>query len=236
MLILKVMSVLLSYPQAETLAALDEMASVVQQEHRLSAANKAALLGLIDGYRNADLLDCQERYVALFDRGRFLSLHIFEHVHGESRDRGQAMVNLLQLYQSHGFEMDVHELPDYIPLFLEFLAQLDAEKQVMQLLQDAMPVLSLLGVRLTERDSEFQAIFAALTDIAGAAVDLADIQQQVALEGEDETLANMDAIWEEEAVSFMAAGDTCHTQTGTVNPITITPRDQILNSSPSRSL
>jgi nitrate reductase molybdenum cofactor assembly chaperone NarJ/NarW len=122
MLILKVMSVLLSYPQAETLAALDEMASVVQQEYRLSAANKAALLGLIDGYRNVDLLDCQERYVALFDRGRFLSLHIFEHVHGESRDRGQAMVNLLQLYQSHGFEMDVHELPDYIPLFLEFLA------------------------------------------------------------------------------------------------------------------
>ena len=236
MLILKVLSVLLSYPQAETLAALDEMVPVVQQETWLSADTKASLLGLIDGYRNTDLLECQERYVALFDRGRFLSLHIFEHVHGESRDRGQAMVNLLQLYQSHGFEMDAHELPDYIPLFLEFLAQLDSEEHVMQLLRDAMPVLSLLGARLTERNSEFQAIFAALTDIAGEAVGLAAIQQQVALEGEDETLANMDAIWEEEAVSFMAAGDACHTQTGTVNPITITPRDQILKSSPSRSL
>ncbi|MDO9268932.1 MAG: nitrate reductase molybdenum cofactor assembly chaperone, partial [Methylobacter sp.] len=140
MLTLKVLSLLLSYPEAEMLAALDEMAAVVEQENLLLENHKKSVLALIDTYRGADLLDVQESYVALFDRGRFLSLHIFEHVHGESRDRGQAMVNLLQMYEAHGFEMSTHELPDYIPLFLEFLSQQE-QAEAVQLLRDAMPVL-----------------------------------------------------------------------------------------------
>jgi nitrate reductase delta subunit len=224
---LKVLSLLLSYPEAETLAALDEMAAVVEQENRLLDDHKKSVLALIDAYRGTDLLDAQEAYVALFDRGRFLSLHIFEHVHGESRDRGQAMVNLLQMYESHGFEMSTHELPDYIPLFLEFLAQ-QTQVEARQLLQDAMPVLSLLGARLTERGSEFRAIFDALAGFAGEPAALAEIRLQAATEGEDETLVNMDEIWEEEAVSFMGAGDACQTPAATISPITITPREQFL--------
>ena len=216
---LKVLSLLLSYPEAEMLAALDEMTDVIEQENILLAVHKKSVLALIDDYRGVDLLDAQEAYVALFDRGRFLSLHIFEHVHGESRDRGQAMVNLLQMYEAHGFELSTHELPDYIPLFLEFLSQ-QVQAEAVQLLQDAMPVLSLLGARLTERSSPFNAIFEALVDIL----------QQAATEGEDETLVNMDEIWEEEAVSFMGAKDACNSQTATASPITIMPRDQYLKA------
>ena len=234
MLTLKVLSLLLSYPEAETLAALDEMAEVIEQENRLPEAHKKPVLAMILSYRGVDLLDLQERYVALFDRGRFLSLHIFEHVHGESRDRGQAMVNLLQMYQFHGFEMSTHELPDYIPLFLEFLSQ-QQPAEVMQLLQDSMPVLSLVGARLAERGSEFRVIFDALEGIAGEPEGIADIRQQAATETPDETLLHMDEIWEEEAVSFMGAGDSCQTQATTVSPITITPRDQFLKSQ-NRSL
>lgn len=226
---LKVLSLLLGYPEAETLAALDEMAAVVEHENLLLDHHKKSVLVLIDNYRGADLLDVQEAYVALFDRGRFLSLHIFEHVHGESRDRGQAMVNLLQMYESHGFEMATHELPDYIPLFLEFLSQQE-QVEAVQLLHDAMPVLSLLGARLAERGSEFCAIFDALAGFAGEPEALEEIRQQAATEGEDETLVNMDEIWEEEAVSFMGAGDACNSQTAIVSPITITPRDQFLKS------
>ena len=224
---LKVLSLLLSYPEAETLEALDEMAAVVKQENLLLDDHKKSVLALINAYRRADLLDVQEAYVALFDRGRFLSLHIFEHVHGESRDRGQAMVNLLQMYEAHGFEMTTHELPDYIPLFLEFLSQQE-QAEAVQLLNDAMPVLSLLGARLAERGSEFRAIFDALAGFAGEPEALADIRQQAATEGEDETVVNMDEIWEEEAVSFMGAGDSCQKQAVTVSPITITPREQFL--------
>jgi nitrate reductase delta subunit len=234
MLTLKVLSLLLSYPEAETLTALDEMAAVIEQENRLPEDQKKSVLAMINSYRGADLLDLQERYVALFDRGRFLSLHIFEHVHGESRDRGQAMVNLLQMYESHGFEMSTRELPDYIPLFLEFLAQQELSEAI-KLLQDAMPVLSLLGARLAERGSDFQVIFDALAGIAGEPEGINEIRQQASTETPDETLLHMDEIWEEEAVSFMGAGDSCQTQAATVSPITITTRDQFLKSQ-NRSL
>jgi nitrate reductase delta subunit len=229
MLTLKVLSLLLSYPEAETLTALDEMAAVIEQENLLPGDHKKSLLAMINSYRGADLLDLQEHYVALFDRGRFLSLHIFEHVHGESRDRGQAMVNLLQMYESHGFEMSTHELPDYIPLFLEFLSQ-QQPAEIMQLLRDSMPVLSLLGARLAERGSEFRVIFDALEGIAGEPEGISEIRQQAATETPDETLLHMDEIWEEEAVSFMGAGDSCQTKAATVSPITITSRDQFLKS------
>jgi len=229
MLTLKVLSHLLSYPEAETLTALDEMAAVIEQENRLPESHKKSVLAMIYSYRGADLLDLQEQYVALFDRGRFLSLHIFEHVHGESRDRGQAMVNLLQMYESHGFEMSTHELPDYIPLFLEFLAQQEPAEAV-KLLQDAMPVLSLLGARLAERGSEFRVILDALEGFAGEPEGINEIRQQAATETPDETLIHMDEIWEEEAVSFMGAGDGCQTKTAAVSPVTITPRDQFLKS------
>ena len=229
MLTLKVLSLLLSYPEAETLAALDEMAAVIEQEKLLPEAHKKPVLAMINSNRGADLLDLQEGYVALFDRGRYVSLHIFEHVHGESRDRGQAMVNLLQMYESHGFEMSTHELPDYIPLFLEFLSQQEPA-EIMQLLQDAMLVLSLLGARLAERGSKFKAIFDSLEGLAGEPEGINEIRQQAATETPDETLLHMDEIWEEEAVSFMGAGDSCQTQAAAVSPITITSRDQFLES------
>jgi nitrate reductase molybdenum cofactor assembly chaperone NarJ/NarW len=234
MLTLKVLSLLLSYPEAEMFAALDDMAYVIKQEQMLPKTQENGLLTLIDSYRGADLLDVQARYVALFDRGRYLSLHIFEHVHGESRDRGQAMVNLLQMYESHGFELAAQELPDYIPLFLEFLSQQESLEAI-ELLQDAMPVLSLLGARLTERGSEFRVIFESLESIAGEPEDVSTIRQQAASESSDETLIHMDDIWEEEAVSFMGAGERCQTQTVTVSPVIITPRDQFLKSQ-NRSL
>lgn len=226
MLIFKVLSLLLSYPEAEMLEALDEMAGMIETDPHVSQQTRQSLLTLIASHRDSDLLDLQENYVALFDRGRFLSLHIFEHVHGESRDRGQAMVSLLEMYQSHGYEMDSRELPDYVPLFLEFLSQLQSTPEVLQLLQDAMPVLSLLEARLNERGSAFAAIFAALADLAGEPEDIVAIRQQAAGEGDDETLLNIDAIWEEEAVRFMSNDDSCKSQAATSSPINITPREQ----------
>ncbi|MCF7987478.1 MAG: nitrate reductase molybdenum cofactor assembly chaperone [Methylovulum sp.] len=233
MLTLKVLSLLLSYPEVDMLAALDDMIAVIKQENRLSEAHKKSLLARINSYRDADLLDLQAQYVALFDRGRFLSLHIFEHVHGESRDRGQAMVNLLQRYERHGFELSTQELPDYIPLFLEFLSQQEAEDAI-QLLHDAMPVFSLLGARLAERGSAFHAIFEALEGLVGEPDGISEIRQQAATESPDETLLHMDEIWAEEAVSFMGAGETCQTQAES-SPVTIMRSSQYQQSQ-NRSL
>jgi nitrate reductase molybdenum cofactor assembly chaperone NarJ/NarW len=225
MLILKALSRLLGYPETETITALREMSEIIEQDGLLTPSGKSALLGLIDSYRSAELLELQERYVALFDRGRYLSLHLFEHVHGESRDRGQAMVNLLKQYEAHGFELVAQELPDYIPLFLEFLSQLD-DGEALDLLQEAMPVLSLLGARLAERGNEYQAVFAALESIAGEPEEVSAIRRQAATENPDGTLIHMDEIWEEEAVSFMGAGNNCQTRDADANPIVMTSRQQ----------
>ena len=127
MLTYRVLAALLSYPEAELILSLDEAAEILDREGLVAPDALAALGELIDSLRDDDLLSVQERYVALFDRRRSVSLHLYEHVHGESRDRGQAMVRLAQLYRLHGLEIAGRELPDYLPLFLEFLSLVPPE-------------------------------------------------------------------------------------------------------------
>jgi nitrate reductase delta subunit len=108
----------------------------------------------------------EERYVALFDRSRALSLHLFEHVHGESRERGQAMVDLQAMYEARGLTSAEHELPDYIPAFLEYLSVIDAS-EAKALFADAAHILRALGERLAERGSRYAEVFAAALALAG---------------------------------------------------------------------
>jgi len=230
-LTLKVLSVLLCYPEADMLAALADMAAVIEQDQRLSSESRQAVLDLLRSWQGTDLLDLQEAYVARFDRGRALSLHLFEHVHGESRDRGQAMVDLMRLYQSHGYQLDRRELPDYVPLFLEFLAR-QPRDEAARLLGDAIPVLSLLGARLKERSSPFHAVFDALADFVGPPENLAEIRKRAATEGPDETLVRMDDIWEEEAVSFLGDREPCRSQPA-ASPVVFQPRTHTASTHPA---
>src|SRR5258707_10273976 len=133
----KVLSALLAYPEAEVLAHLHELADVLISEGMLSASQQGSIIDFMTELARLAILDAQERYVSLFDRNRSLSLHLYEHVHGESRDRGQAMVQLAELYHLHGLEISVHELPDYLPLFLEFLSLLPT-KAAASLLSEAV--------------------------------------------------------------------------------------------------
>jgi nitrate reductase delta subunit len=236
---LKVLSALLCYPQAELQAALTEMADVLDREKLLPERERQALRVFMERLERADLMELQERYVASFDRGRALSLHLFEHVHGQSRDRGQAMVNLLDVYRRHGFELDARELPDYIPLFLEYLAQRPMS-EALDLLADAMHVMALLGARLTERGSDYCTVFDALAALVGEPADMADIRRQAATEGPDETVVNMDKIWEEEAVTFLATGrEGCGAKHslpgGTAQPVQWAQRP-VSTQQPARSL
>jgi nitrate reductase delta subunit len=202
MSIYRVLSALLSYPSAELKAATPALRAAVASAGSLTGEAVGALLALTEEIQSDDLYALQERYVSQFDRGRALSLHLFEHVHGESRDRGQAMVDLVDVYRRHGFELAVRELPDYLPLFLEFLGHIP-DHDARELLSDAMPVVTLIGARLTQRGSPYASIFAGLTAIGGRPQNEAVIRRQVSEEGPDETIVQMDRIWEEEAVTFM---------------------------------
>ncbi len=99
---LKCLSVLLSYPSEELVAAAPEIRATLIAEGLVAKSEMRPLLALVDGFALGDIYDLQERYGLLFDRTRSLSLHLFEHVHGESRERGQAMVDLKAHYTSGG--------------------------------------------------------------------------------------------------------------------------------------
>lgn len=201
MMTLKVLSVLLRYPSAEVHRALDEMPAVLEREGLIPPPQMRELLALIEELQRSDLMAAQERYVELFDRGRKLSLHVFEHTHGESRERGPAMVELMNHYRSRGFNLAARELPDYVPLVLEFVSEQPLD-HAREMLAETMPVLVLLGARLRARASAYAAVFEALEAIAGAPAEAAELRRQVADEGPDPALLNMDKIWEEEAVTF----------------------------------
>ena len=150
MLVFRAFSALLSYPSEEMRQALPEIADVIRAAQIVAPRERADLLDLIDELRRDDLLEVEERYVDLFDRGRALSLHLFEHLHGESRDRGEAMVELKQIYERAGFELSARELPDYLPVVLEYLSCRDlAEARAM--LADCAHILTTIGRSLIAR-------------------------------------------------------------------------------------
>lgn len=192
----KVLSILLGYPGAAVYRALDELGEAL-----LTPRQQGPLLALIDWMRGRSLLELQEAYVELFDRGRKLSLHLFEHTHGDSRERGPAMVHLLRQYEDAGFALAARELPDYLPLVLEFAAQRPLP-EARELLAECMPVLTLTGARLRARGSPYAAVFDALEAIAGPAEEAEQLRRQASEEGPDESITRMDEIWMEEAVTF----------------------------------
>src|SRR5690625_60770 len=105
MKILKIFSVLLSYPSPELQEAMTEVQQLIAEDQTLNEAQKESLQPLLTALATEDIYDLQENYVFLFDRSRSLSLNLFEHIHGESRDRGTAMVDLLHTYKDAGFEL-----------------------------------------------------------------------------------------------------------------------------------
>lgn len=206
MRILTVISLLMDYPSEMMAPAQQELAGAINSAREISPEQRSLLQGLLGQLTSAELMDVQETYTELFDRGRSLSLLLFEHVHGESRDRGQAMVDLLAQYEAAGFSLGVKELPDYLPLYLEYLATRD-ELTAREGLADVAHLLALLAARLAERQSPYSACFTALLQIAGEppvqAVEA--LREQVASESRDDSLEALDKVWEEEAVDFLKA-------------------------------
>lgn len=182
---LRGLAALLSYPDAQLLAALPEIKSVVPK----------AALPVVAELEGKDLYGLQEAYVALFDRSRALSLHLFEHVHGESRERGQAMVDLGGMYAARGFAVAEHELPDFIPAFLEYVSLLDRNEAKAQLGETAH-IFRAIGERLVERGSPYAGVFAALLELAG---ERGLPSKSVAGKKEEE---NIDAQWMDPQVTF----------------------------------
>ena len=199
------LSALLTYPTAELQDAGPEIGLVLAEDKLLSGSVWRQLSKLMTELATGDLYDLQERYVLLFDRTRSLSLHLFEHVHGESRDRGQAMIDLKAQYEQNGLAMSAAELPDFLPLFLEFLSTLPLPEACNMLGQPAH-IFAALAERLRKRHSPYEAVFRALIALAAAKPKADEVSALLeAPDADASDLAALDAAWEEEAVRFVAS-------------------------------
>ncbi|MCW5694246.1 MAG: nitrate reductase molybdenum cofactor assembly chaperone [Pseudolabrys sp.] len=207
---LKALSALLTYPTAELAHATGEIGEALDKDRRIPASVRDQLHRLLNEMASGDLYDLQERYVLLFDRTRSLSLHLFEHVHGESRDRGQAMIDLKSQYEAAGLMMSAAELPDFLPLFLEYAATRPAS-EASDILGQPAHIFAAIAERLRKRRSAYEAVFRALVAIAAAKPKDEEVSALLNLPDPDaHDLAALDAAWEDEPVNFgPGSGDGC---------------------------
>jgi nitrate reductase molybdenum cofactor assembly chaperone NarJ/NarW len=204
MISFKALGALLDYPTPEVQAAVDEIEQALAEERALPAAELEAVRAFIVRLRSTDIMDLQEYWIGLFDRSKRLALHLYEHSYGESRDRGQAMVNLALTYRMNGFELNAAEMPDYLPLFLEFLSVIP-EVHARRYLSDAIEIIDALRIRLEERDSTYAGLLTALVSLASRQADEVEVEAILASEPQDpQDLEQLDREWAEEPVDFAA--------------------------------
>ena len=206
MIVLRAIGALLGYPRPELREALPEIADALRASTLIGSADGAAVLRLVELIAGADPLWSEERYVELFDRGRATSLHLFEHVHGDARDRGQAMVELKAVYEQAGFRLSANELPDYLPVVLEYLSCRELT-EAREMLGDCAHILRSIGEALLQRGSPYASVFQALLGFVGEAGLDAKVAGRRAEEAE-----NLDRDWFEQP-AFAPAPPARHPET-----------------------
>lgn len=217
MKLLKLIGVLMDYPQDELWAHGAELLAAAG-DGAVSPTHRAKLLDFVRTLLGTDPLVAQDAWLSTFDRGRSMSLLLFEHIHGESRARGQAMVDLIDTYRMNGFELAAKELPDYLPLLLEYLA-LRPPAEARDWLGHVNHIVGMLAARALERASPYAVLFALLGEIAESPLDLAPLRRRAQEEPRDDTAEVMDRLWEEEAVRFGGAPPAGeHAAGGAVQP------------------
>ena len=186
---LRVLARLLGYPDAELRAHLGELRAALHEERALPAPRLAELDALIATLGRKAVLEVESDYVELFDRGRATSLHLFEHVHGESRDRGPAMIDLAKTYEQGGLFLGEGELPDFVPVVLEFTSTL-APAQAREFLAEMAHIFNAIFAALQKRESPYAAVLGALLELAGEKASPVDIAPE----------ESIDAVWQEPVV------------------------------------
>ena len=163
---LRVLAALLGYPDAQLRSHLPEMSELLRDEQAVAPSRRAELDRLMDSLGRAEPLEAESAYVELFDRGRSTSLHLFEHVHGDSRDRGPALIDLGQTYETAGLVLAEGELPDYLPVVLEFVST-QPPREARAFLAEMSHIFNAIFGALQQRDSAYASVLGALIELAG---------------------------------------------------------------------
>jgi nitrate reductase delta subunit len=212
---LRVLARILAYPDAALRAQFGALRDALHAEQALSPLRVAELDALLDTLARTAPLDAEAEYVALFDRGRSTSLHLFEHVHGDSRDRGPAMVDLAKTYEAAGLFLQEGELPDFLPVLLEF-ASTQPPREARTLLGEIAHIVNALYAALQKRNTRYASVLGALLDLAGEKV------RPVELSAEEP----LDAAWEEPP-AFDGCSSKGQARPDVAQPIRIVPRNSV---------
>jgi nitrate reductase delta subunit len=195
----------MTYPNEEIYAFLPQANAALQEEDLLNAEAISGVDVFIDFFAQKPLTFWQEFYVQLFDYSRSVSLYLFEHVHGDSKDRGQAMVDLIELYKENGLQINQSELPDFLPVFLEFLA-IQTSVKAIEYLAEIIDIVGFIHSKLEEKDNPYQYLLAAIISLSAKQPAEARIQQMVSNMPE----ISIDEAYEEKPVTF-ASDNPCTT-------------------------
>ncbi len=210
----KILSLLLSYPNDELQKFLPLIEKELRDESLLQEDRTVEIAKFCKRFAELDLTDWQGEYVQLFDYSRSVSLHIFEHIKGDSRDRGQAMVNLMGFYKEKGMNLTAKELPDYIPAFLEFLSTLSLAKSA-ELLGETVNIMDKINVALSKSNNPYSSIFKAIISLSAKEPDKTITREMI----KNEKPLDLDAEYEEEPVTFGGAAGCPSQGASACNPI-----------------
>ena len=210
---LRVLARLLSYPDAALREHLPGMRQALHSDNTVPAARMAELDALMANLERGDALENEAEYVQIFDRGRATSLHLFEHVHGDSKDRGPAMIDLAQTYEKAGLFLAPGEMPDYLPVVLEFVST-QPPKEARAFLGEMTHIFNAIFSALQQRQSTYASVLGALLELSG---ETAHAVKVVA----DEPL---DSAWEEPAV-FDGCSSKGQSKPGQAQPIHFVKKD-----------
>jgi len=180
-LTLRVLARLLSYPDAELRAHLDELRQALRLEDALQPARRSEVEALIAGIAAQSAIDAEADYVQLFDSGRRTSLHLFEHVHGDSRDRGPAMIDLARTFEAAGLHLAEGEMPDHLPVLLEY-ASTQPPREAQALLAETAHILAAIFSALEQRRSRYASVLGALIELAGETAAPVSLPEEAALD------------------------------------------------------
>ena len=204
---LRVLAHLLGYPTPALRQHLPELRRALIDEAAVRGRRLDELTAFVDALDRLPALDAEAAYVELFDRGRATSLHLFEHVHGDSRDRGPAMIDLAKTYEQRGMYLASGEMPDYLPTVLEF-ASTQSTEVAREFLAEMTHILQAIFSALAKRQSAYASVLGALIELSGGRAERVDVAADPAL---DET-------WEE-PLAFGGCSSSGQSRPGAPQPV-----------------
>jgi nitrate reductase delta subunit len=208
-LTLRVLARLLSYPDDALREHLGELRQALRQEAVLQPSRLAEVEALLDSLAAQDAIDAEADYVQLFDSGRRTSLHLFEHGHGDSRDRGPAMIDLAQTFEKAGLYLAEGEMPDHLPVVLEY-ASTQPPREARAFLAEMAHIFNVIFSALDKRQSRYASVLGALIELAGETAKPVNVPDE----------APIDETWSEPA-AFDGCSSAGQSRPGQPQPVTL---------------